>query len=206
MKANLNRIYGIGSAVIAIIGSVVFFPEFSNKDLHQAKINYNTLGACVVLVAYGTTVLVASWAPKKRHSIIFTSIGVLFLVGFVCFLFTSYFPLVNRKVMDMRFSCGGSFIRGDSVNLNTLQDGKTAEYDSLSKYDPKKLVEMANCDPSMAWTFQSVEDNFKRIVYRYMFAILLGSMGLIALAKSPDSSKSRTGAKQKPKTPASLSL
>jgi len=199
MTTEIGRVYKMGSTVLAIIGAVIFFPHFSNKDLHQANVNYKVLGTLVVFVAYGILLIVSTFASKKRHTIIFASIGIFFISFFFYFLFVYYFPIVNRTVVNMDFSCGGNFIKGDSINSDMLKEGKTIEYDSLSRHDPKKFIEMVNCDPSIAWTFSSIEDNFNKVVCRYIVAVFLGSSGLIAIAKALDNGKTKKTAARKKK-------
>ena len=95
-----------------------------------------------------------------------------------------YYPFANQKIVNVKFECGEMFLIGDSVNYPALKISKDFNYDSLSANDPARFIERTDCNPSKAWTFESIQRNFNQLFFRYVVALIFFSLGLFILLKA----------------------
>src|ERR1700676_753309 len=115
---------------------------------------------------------------SKTEQICF--VGLPCVGAFLLVLFTVYYPFVNKKIVNVKFECGAVYLKGDSVNYSKLGTARGINYDSLSVSDPAIFVQQTDCDPSVAWTFGSIEHNFNGIIWRYITTIVLFSVGIFS--------------------------
>jgi hypothetical protein len=183
MKKNLDKIVNFVTSIGIYIAATVIFPKIDNQDLIQSKINVDKLTALTLLVLYLAFVgFSAQWKSIKAR--IYTIVGSLLMFGFFYILFAFYYPYVNRKIIDVKFECGHIYLKGDSVNYSKLHQINAMNFDSLSKNDPKAFIQRMDCDPSVCWTFESIEHNYNVIILRYVLSITLFSIGIFSLLKA----------------------
>jgi hypothetical protein len=182
MKKAWTTVLQLANAIGTFIGGMILFPHFANRGLYQSKVSIYTVTLFLIIVSY----VLFSLINKRlgtRHNWIFATSGILCATALVLLLFLDYYPYVNRNVLDLQHECGGMFIRGDSVNYERLDGKFRSSYDSLSKNNPAGFVQSTNCDPSIAWTPNSIQVNFNDLFFRYCGLIFLCSFAIFFLIR-----------------------
>jgi hypothetical protein len=180
MKKNLDKIATLLSTIGAYFTATAIFPPIENSGLLQSKIDIGKLTAFLMLAFYLIYLTSIAIIKKSKFSVLLT-IGICSVSAFLVFLFANYYPYVNEKVINVKFECGGIFLRGDSLNYSQLDTSTHCNFDSLSRADPKKFIQRTDCDPSKGWTIKSIEKNYNSIIWRYILTIFLFTMGVFAL-------------------------
>jgi hypothetical protein len=177
MKKALKYTINIATIIANLLCSVLLFPHFDNHDLLQSGIWISFVSIILILASFALSQL---GTKLNLSQLLLTTIGIGLVILFFSYQTLGYYPYVNKRILHLKSSCGGNFIRGDSVNYQKLNP-KIANYDSLSKNSPDKFVEETKCDPSIAWTFESIEDNYNGIFLRYCALVFVASLAIFTL-------------------------
>jgi hypothetical protein len=183
LKKHVDKIINFISSFAIYFSATAIFPRIGNKDLLQSKVNIDKLTALLLLVLYLAFLGVSGkWTLKKTPR--YATIGLSLMAAFLITAFMFYLPFANKKIVNVKFECGGTFLIGDSVNYPALKTGKEFNYDSLSANDPAGFIQRTDCNPSKAWTFESIQRNFNQLLLRYVVALIFFSLGLFILLKA----------------------
>jgi hypothetical protein len=183
MKKHLDKIINFVSSLSIYFSATTIFPHINNQDLLQSKVNIDKITALLLLVLYLAFLgLSDKWTLKKIPR--YVTIGLSLMASFFVTVFVFYYPFTNKKIVNVRFECGGTFLIGDSINYSKLTSNKDFNYDSLATNDPSGFIQRTECNPSFAWTFDSIEHNYNQLLLRYIIALIFFSLGVFCLLKA----------------------
>lgn len=185
MKDIWEKLMDLAGGIATLICGVVFFPHFSNPDLVQSKLSTAGLTSFLIIICYLAILFLAKAVKRKRPRIrILFTLGIASAMAFLVLLFSLYYPFLNSKTLSLKHDCGGVILRGDTVNHAKLDAIVGVNYDSLSEKDPAEFVLNADCNASLAWTFQSIQHNFTILITYYCLLVALGCLAIFSLIKA----------------------
>jgi hypothetical protein len=183
MKKQLDKIVNFLASIGIYFSAIAVFPHIGNKDLLQSKINIDRVTGLLMLVLYLAFLgFSAKWKASKIK--LYASIGLVLIAAFFFTVFVFYYPFANKKIVNVKFECGETFLIGDSINYSKLTTTEGMNYDSLSKNDPGGFIQRTDCDPSLGWTFESIEHNYNQLLLRYITVLTFFSFGIFFLFKA----------------------
>lgn len=182
MKNIWEKLTGLASGISTLICGLVFFPHFINPDLSQSKLSIGGLTTLLIIISYLLIVILAK-AVKPKHKWILVTLGLASFVAFLFLVFIVYFPYLNSKTLYLKNDCGGLILKGETVNYAKLDTIAGINYDSLSTNNPADFVLKADCNASLAWTFQSIQHNFNILALYYCLLVMLLCLAIFSLIK-----------------------
>lgn len=166
-----NALVSVATAVGIYFGSIVLYPSFQNEKLSQTGINHSNLSIIVMIILTATMLVISNRFNKKKYSVRYLIIAIVFVAGFFIFLFNMYYPFRNKKILYVA-GCDAYFFIGEKFKP-TVPPEQTATA-------PEILIHGAACRPEHIWTEKSIERNYKLFMANFIVAISLFTIGILA--------------------------
>ena len=190
LQSKWNLLVTIAGAIITILAGFVDIPSYAAIAL-GSDANYESLGKLVLAIVIAIMLVPCTLLNKKKHVIYWGAATILLLLTALFIYFKS---VSNKKetTVDYTSYSGGYVVKGN----NLLPENKVM-WIEIEKAKGSKLTETEffaeNHDPndstgrltaSILWPDKEIESNAKKIIYYYLFTLLLFALSIICAVQT----------------------